>query len=78
MDSSHDATHLSITKDNRHQYYETAIADASEADREIRQAEARGAARREKEAGFKKTMQRASMVALAVVLVLVVVLLIRR
>jgi hypothetical protein len=77
MDSPHDASHLSITQDNRHQYYETAIADASEADREIRQAEARGQARREKEAEFKKTLQRVGLGAVAMVLVLVVFLLTR-
>ena len=43
QDSTHDAlSKLSITKDNRHQYYETAIVSASSADRQIRRAEERG------------------------------------
>ena len=43
QDSTHDALNsLSITKDNRHQYYETAVISASSADSQIRLAEERG------------------------------------
>ncbi|MES2943538.1 MAG: hypothetical protein V4772_11780 [Pseudomonadota bacterium] len=49
---------LSITKDNRYQYFETAIASASEADREIRQAEERGRERRVREQELKQTIKR--------------------
>lgn len=48
----------SITKDNRYQYFETAIASASEADREIRQAEERGRERRLREQELKQTIKR--------------------
>lgn len=60
MNSLHDPASLSITRDNRHQYLETSIAEASEADREIRQAEARGLQRRQREEDFKQTLKRAA------------------
>lgn len=49
---------LSINRDNRHQYYETAVANASDADREIRQAEARGHQRWVREQERKQTLKR--------------------
>ena len=57
MNSTPDYASLSITKDNRHQFLETAVASASEADREIRQAEARGVARRAREEELKQTIK---------------------
>ena len=47
-----------ITKENRHQFLETAIASVSEADHEIRQAEARGRARRVREEELRHTVRR--------------------
>ena len=58
MNSTPDNASLSITKDNRHQFLETAVASASEADRQIRQAEARGVARRAREEELKQTIKR--------------------
>jgi hypothetical protein len=49
---------LSINKDNRHQYYETAVANATDADREIRQAEARGHQRWMREQERKQTLKK--------------------
>lgn len=77
MNTLHDPASLSITTDNRHQFLETAIAEASDADREIRQAELRGMQRRHREEALKLVMQRAALgvlgaLAAAVVLVLLV------
>ena len=57
MNPTTDNASLSITKDNRHQYLETAFANPSDADREIRQAEARGLARRAREEELKQTIK---------------------
>jgi hypothetical protein len=65
MNSTPDHASLSITRDNRHQYLETAIVSASEADLEIRQAEARGVARRAREKELKQTLKRTAFGALA-------------
>jgi hypothetical protein len=67
MNPAHDYANLTITEDNRHQYLETAIANISEADREIRQAEARGVARRAREEELKQTLKRSAWIALACV-----------
>lgn len=71
---------LSITKKNRHQYYETAIVQASEADRQIRHAEARGKQRQARELALKKKLTQIALVLLGVVVVsaaLITVLLMR-
>lgn len=59
MTSPQDSTHqnLSFTQDNRHQYLETAMVSASESEREIMQAEARGRARRAREVVLKRRIQ---------------------
>lgn len=49
---------LSITGKNRHQYYETAIANASDSDKLIRQAEARGHERLMREEELRKQLKR--------------------
>ena len=49
---------LSITGKNRHQYYETAVASASDSDRLIRQAEARGHQRLMREEELRRTLKR--------------------
>lgn len=66
-----DALHpdLTITKDNRSQYFETAIASVADADREIRQAEARGRERRIRELQFEKKLKRICWGLLALVLI---------
>ena len=51
---------LSITKANRHQYFETAIVSASSAEREIRQAELRGRERIVREKERRKSLSRAA------------------
>ncbi|MDO9403098.1 MAG: hypothetical protein Q7T87_03605 [Polaromonas sp.] len=61
---------LSINGKNRHQYFETAIATASDSDRLIRQAEARGYQRQMREEELKQKLRMAAGVfAVAVVLV---------
>ena len=62
---------LSITEDNRYQYFETAIASASEADREIRQAEERGRVRRAREQELKQSIKRVMWGVLALALLAV-------
>lgn len=59
MTSPEDSTHqkLSFTRDNRHQYLETAMVSASESEREIMQAEARGRERRVREVVLKRRIQ---------------------
>ena len=57
---------LLITKENRHQYFETAVASVRDADREIRQAEARGRARLLREAEMKEKFKRGLLAALGV------------
>lgn len=47
-----------ITKENRHQFFETAIASVSEADQQIRQAEARGRERRVREDELRQKLRR--------------------
>lgn len=49
---------MSINRTNRHQYYETAIASASDADREIRMAEARGRERQLREDELRRSIKR--------------------
>lgn len=48
---------LSVTRDNRHQYFETALVSASDSEREMMQAEARGRRRRVREAALKRRLQ---------------------
>ena len=47
-----------ITQENRHQFLETAIASVSEADQQIRQAEARGRVRRVREEALRQKVRR--------------------
>lgn len=71
MTSSRDPSNedLSINRDNRHQYYETAIASAADADRELREAEARGRERRVREQEFRQAFKRGMWGLLVLVLV---------
>lgn len=48
---------LSFTRDNRHQYLETAMVSASESEREMMEAEARGRVRRVREVVLKRRIQ---------------------
>lgn len=48
---------LSFTRDNRHQYLETAMVSASESEREMLEAEARGRERRVREVMLKRRIQ---------------------
>lgn len=48
---------LSMTRDNRHQYLETAMVSASESEREMRDAENRGRERRLREAAMRRRLQ---------------------
>lgn len=48
---------VSINKNNRHQYYETAVA-TNESDREIRAAEIRGAERQMREEALRRSIRR--------------------
>lgn len=48
---------LSFTRDNRHQYLETAMVSASESEREMIEAEARGRERRVREVVLKRRIQ---------------------
>jgi hypothetical protein len=59
MTSPQDSTHqkLSFTRDNRHQYLETAMVSASEAEREMMEAEARGRERRVQDMVRKRRLQ---------------------
>ena len=59
MTSPQDSTHqkLSFTRDNRHQYLETAMVSASESEREMLEAEARGRQRRVREVVLKRRIQ---------------------
>lgn len=59
MTSPQDSNHqkLSFTRDNRHQYLETAMVSASESEREMMEAEARGRERRVREAVLKRRIQ---------------------
>ena len=59
MTSPQDSAHqnLSFTRDNRHQYLETAMVSTSEAEREMREAEARGRARRTQDMVRKRRLQ---------------------
>jgi len=66
MKSRHDRS-LSINDNNRHQYLETAIASVSDTDKLIRQAEARGQLRRQRENELKKILKRVSVSALVIV-----------
>lgn len=61
MSSSPDSIHqkLSFTRENRHQYLETAMVSASDAEREMMQAEARGRERKIREALLKRKVQNA-------------------
>ena len=56
MTSPEDSIHqnLSFTRDNRHQYLETAMVSASDSEREMMEAEARGRKRRMREVVFKR------------------------
>lgn len=59
MTSPQDSNHQkwSFTRDNRHQYLETAMVSASESEREMMEAEARGRERRVREAVLKRRIQ---------------------
>lgn len=59
MTSPQDSTHqkLSFTRDNRHQYLETAMVSTSEAEREMLEAEARGRERRVQDMVRKRRLQ---------------------
>lgn len=59
MTSPQDSTHqkLSFTRDNRHQYLETAMVSASDSEREMMEAEARGRERRVREVVLKRRIQ---------------------
>ncbi len=59
MTSPQDSTHqkLSFTRDNRHQYLETAMVSTSEAEREMMEAEARGRERRVQDMVRKRRLQ---------------------
>lgn len=59
MTSPQDSTHqkLSFTSANRHQYLETAMVSASESEREMMEAEARGRERRVREVVLKRRIQ---------------------
>ncbi|RYX96784.1 MAG: hypothetical protein EOO28_05810 [Comamonadaceae bacterium] len=59
---------LSITGKNRHQYYETAIASASDSDRLIRQAEARGHQRMLREEEMRRNFKRLALGVVALVI----------
>ena len=63
---------LSITRDNRHQYLETAMVSASESEREMMQAEARGRERRLHEMVLRRKLRNLG-AGLLVVLAVVVV-----
>lgn len=63
---------LSLTRDNRHQYLETAMLNASDAEREIMEAEARGRERRNREMILKRRIKTLAVGALIVVIVSVV------
>ncbi len=71
MKSPQDSTHqkLSFTRDNRHQYLETAMLSASDSEREMMEAEARGRQRRVREVVLKRRIQTVGKT-LAVVLVI--------
>ena len=58
---------LSITRDNRHQYYETSTVSASSADRQIRLAEERGRQRVIREKHRMRQLKQAGFCLLAVV-----------
>ncbi len=60
---------LMITKENRSQYLETAIASEADADREIRQAEARGREQRAHEINVKQRLKRMAWGVLALLVV---------
>lgn len=74
-----DNTHqkLSMTSDNRHQYFETAMVSGSESEREMMEAEARGRERRVREAAFKRTLRKVGIGVVAVLAIAAVALLIR-
>ena len=48
---------LFMTRDNRHQYLETAMVSASESEREMMEAETRGRERRVREAAMRRKLQ---------------------
>lgn len=60
MPSSQDSINqkLSFTRDNRHQYLETAMVSASESEREMMEAEARGREHRIRAVAMKKNIRR--------------------
>lgn len=67
MDTSEDSIpqKLTITRQNRHQYFETQMNTAFGADREIRMAAARGRERRLREQAVKKAVIRIGWIVLA-------------
>ena len=68
---------LSMTSDNRHQYFETAMVSVSESERQMMEAEARGRERRVREAAFKRTLQNVGMGLIAVLAIAAVAVVIR-
>jgi hypothetical protein len=79
MDTAQDSIPqtLTINKRNRHQYLETSIVSAHQADREITLAEARGRERRLREQRFRQTLIRVGGCALVVLLGAAAILLLR-
>lgn len=74
MPSSSDSADqkLSMTRENRHQYVETAMVSASESEREMMRAEARGRERRLQEIVWKRKLQNWGMGLLTLLVILVV------
>ena len=64
---------LSMTTDNRHQYSETAMVNASESEREMMQAEARGREHRLNEMALRRKLRNLGVGLLVVLAVVVVV-----
>lgn len=62
-----------ITKDNQHQYYETAFSNDLDGDRKIRKAEARGREQRALEGARKQTIKRAFIGVLVVVVIAIAI-----
>ena len=65
-----------ITQENRHQFFETAIASVSDADHQIRQAEARGRQRVLREEELRRKIRRIAFGALCLGLATIAALLI--
>lgn len=68
---------LSMTSDNRHQYFETAMVTVSESERQMKEAEARGRERRIREAALKRTLRNVGIGLIAVLAIVAVAVVIR-